>query len=132
MPKAVALKNVRLATAGGFVAVGLCLFGCWTTTAVGPGRLGTCRRYTAGAGTRIAAFADCLTENTCRAAGAGLHPDGVYRAIDGAGTTLDTGVLIGNNRLPVNYFEHLVWTDDGAHAAAVADLGIKSQSYNIF
>jgi hypothetical protein len=61
-----------------------------------------------------------------------LHPDGVYRAIDGAGTTLDTGVLIGNNRLPVNYFEHLVWTDDGAHAAAVADLGIKSQGYDIF
>jgi hypothetical protein len=40
--------------------------------------------------------------------------------------------LVDNDRLPVFYFEYLVGTDDGAHAAAVAGLGIKSQGYNIF
>jgi hypothetical protein len=61
-----------------------------------------------------------------------LYPDSVYRTVDGAGATLDTGILVGNDCLPVYYFEYLVGTDDGARTAAVAGLCIKSQGYNIF
>jgi hypothetical protein len=61
-----------------------------------------------------------------------LYSNGIYRTVDGAGATLNTGVLVGNDRLPVFYVEYLVGTDDGAHSAAVAGLGIKSQGYNIF
>jgi hypothetical protein len=61
-----------------------------------------------------------------------LYSDGIYGTVDGAGATLDTGVLVGDDRLSVFYVEYLVGADDGAHTAAVAGLGIKSQGYNIF
>jgi hypothetical protein len=129
--KAVVLKNVRLATAAGCAIIGLRVFSPGTAAA-GLGCPGNRRRDTTGAGAATIAFANGAHENAGGTAGASLYADSVDWAIDGAGATLDTGILVGNNRLPVFYFEYSLGTDDGAHATAITDHGIESQGNNIF
>jgi hypothetical protein len=107
-------------------AVGLCVFGGWTTAAAGLGCPGNRRRDTTGAGAATITFANGAHENAGCTAGAGLYPDSVYRTVNGAGATLDTGILVGNNRLPFFYIEYSMGTDDGAHTAAIAGPGIES------
>ena len=130
-PKAVVLKNVRLATAAGCAIIGLRVFSPGTAAA-GLGCPGNRRRDTTGAGAATIAFANGAHENAGCTAGTGLYADSVYRTVNGAGATLDTGILVGNNRLPFFYIEYSMGTDDGAHTATVAGPGIESQGNNIF
>lgn len=130
-PKAVALKNVRLATARGSVTIGTRVFS-WGTAAAGLSWCGICRRHAAVTGATLAPFTDGTQEDARGATSTGLYPDSIYRTVNGAGATLNTGVLVGNECFAVLYIEYFMGTDDGAHAAAVAGLDIELQGYNIF
>jgi len=128
--KAVALNGVRLFAAGGCVTSRLRVFGLGAGTAR-LCRFGSCWIYTATV-RALAAFTDCPEEDAGCATNAGLYSDSVYRTIDGTGTTLNAGVTVDNNHFSILYFEYFVGTDDDAHTAAVTDLGIKLQGYDIF
>ncbi len=125
-----------LTAAAGCAALGFIILRLRTAAGslAGPGLgwIRGCRRYAAGAG----AFTSFAAERTQYYAGgttdACLHSNGIYRTVDGAGTALDAGVLIGNNCLLIFNTEYSMRADDGAHAAAGTGLIVKSQGYYVF
>ncbi len=130
-PEAISLENGSLPTAGGCATIGTrVLSSC--TAAAGLSWSGICFRYATATGAAIALLAESAQEHARGATGTGPHTDSVYRTVDGAGATLNTGVLINDERLVALYPEHFMWTDHRAHTATDAGFHIESQGNNMF
>ena len=68
----------------------------------------------------------------CRAANADPDGNGFRRAIEGACSAFDTGILIGNAGLPMRYLKNSSWADGRAHSASGAHIAIQMQSHYLF
>jgi hypothetical protein len=68
----------------------------------------------------------------CRAAHADPDGNGSRRAIQGACSTFDTGIPIGNPGFPVRYLKNPSGAYGRAHSASGARLAIQLQSHYVF